>query len=254
MYYEKREYVGSKIYVTKTYNSGNINAHGLSGREKTTKEMTEKQRRHNEKLRIKKLDFLLQLNFDRGDHNVTLHYPRGMCPEDEKQANENISRMLKGLKKKHKDAKYIYCTHTTKNGSIHHHLIISKDIAQYEIEEAWENTVKGAKMSVNHSMYANKSTYKKLAAYLIADQDHEPHQKKVRSFRGSKNLVRPEVERREVQAVSWRKEPRAPQGYRVEGLVNTVDIYGAPYQYYILVPDGEDPEGGGLYDPESDDY
>ena len=240
MYYEKREYVGDRIYVTKTYNSGNINAHGLSGRKKSTKEMSEAQRKYNEKLRIKKLYFLLYLNFSGGDLNITLHYPRGMCPADEKKANANMSAMLKGLKRTHKDMRYIYCTHTTDRGSIHHHLIITKDVRQHEIEAAWEAVIENGKLSAGHTLYSDKETYKKLASYLIADDKHEAHKKGGRAFTGSRNLVKPQSDVREVKAKAWRKEPKAPDGYRVEELVNTKDIYGFPYQYYVLVPDTGD--------------
>jgi PTS system cellobiose-specific IIB component len=32
--------------------------------------------------------------------------------------------------------RYIYCTHTSERGSIHHHLIITKDVPLIDIEEA----------------------------------------------------------------------------------------------------------------------
>lgn len=239
MYYEKREYVGEKIYVTKTCNSGNINAHGLSGRTKATKEMREAQRKYNEKMRIKKLYFLLQLNFSGGDLNITLHYPRGLCPDDEHSANRNVSAMLRELRKSHRNMRYIYCTHTSERGSIHHHLIITKDVPLIDIEEAWAAVITDAKISVGRCLYRDKTTYKKLAAYLIADDKHEPHSKGGRAFTGSLNLTKPEVERREIKARTWALIPRAPRGYRVESCVNTKDIYGAPYQYYILVPEDD---------------
>ena len=235
MYYRKDTHVNGIIYVQKTYNSGMINGHGLSGREKKTAEMSEKQRRHNEKMRIRNLTFLLQANFDLGDLNVSLHYPRGSCPQSEKEAQKNVSACLKRLKRSCPDMKYVYTTHTTLRGSIHHHLVIS-GVQQYQIEEAWADTVKDGKLSCGHTLYRDKLTYKKLASYLVADEKHLPHEKGVRAYNASRNLIRPEVEVEEVRAEKWSVPPKAPRGYRVADCIDGRDIYGAPYQIYCLVP------------------
>lgn len=239
MYYKRTTYVNDVIYVQKSYNSGMINGHGLSGREKKTAEQAEKQRRHNEKMRIRNLSFLLQANFDLGDLNLSLHYPRGMCPDSEREAQKNVVLCLKRLKKTHPDLKYVYTTHTTERGSIHHHLIV-QGAAQYEIEEAWAAVVGGGKLSAGHTLYRDRLSYKNLAAYLIADEKHKPHEKGVRAYNASKNLVRPETEAEEVRADRWTVPPKAPRGYRVADCVNGRDIYGAPYQIYALVPVNND--------------
>lgn len=239
MYYRKDTYVNGIIYVQKTYNSGMINGHGLSGREKKTREMSEKQRRHNEKMRIRNLTFLLQANFGLGDLNVSLHYPRGSCPSSEKDAQKNVSACLKRLKRSSPDMKYVYVTHTTQRGSIHHHLVIS-GVHQYQIEEAWAETVEGGKLSCGHTLYRDKLSYHKLASYLIADDKHMPKEKGVRAYNASRNLIRPETEVREVDAAAWKDPPVPPRGYRVADVRTGKDIYGAPYQVYCLVPTDED--------------
>ncbi|MBQ5316352.1 MAG: hypothetical protein J6I96_02250 [Oscillospiraceae bacterium] len=241
MYYIKKTYVGEFVYVQKTYNSGMINAHGLSGREKKTREQTEKQRRHNEKLRIRNLTFLLQANFGQGDLNLTLHYPRGQCPDNERTAQKNVAACLKLLRKTCPDIKYVYCTHTTERGSIHHHLITS-GARQYQVEAAWAMTVSDGKLSAGHTLYKDKQTYKQLAAYLIADDKHKPHDKGVRSYNTSRNLVKPETEITEAKAVSWKNPPTAPRGFRVSTVKNGRDIYGAPYQVYVLIPQDDETE------------
>lgn len=241
MYYKKTTYVGDIVYVQKTYNSGMINGHGLSGREKKTAEQAEKQRRHNEKLRIRNLTFLLQANFTLGDLNLSLHYPKGMCPDSERAAQKNVALCLKRLKKTHPDIKYVYATHTTKNGSIHHHLIV-QGAAQYEIEQAWADTIEGGKLSAGHTLYKDKLTYRNLAVYLVADDKHKPHEKGVRAYNASKNLIRPETEVEEVTADRWMQKPQPLRGYRVADCVNVRDIYGSPYQIYVLMPDSDERE------------
>lgn len=252
MYYESRIYVGEMIEVTKTYHQGMIGGF----RRRTGQPTTERQQRYNDKLRVRKLYHLLRMNFCGGDTNVSLHYKRGMCPPDERTAKKDIAETLRRIKRKYPDSKYIYSTHTTDRGSIHHHLILTKDVPFYLIAETWR-AVTGGSISNGSFLYEDKNTYKKLAAYLLGlsqnmlgDEKNHTRAKYTRGYTGSRNLMKPSKEYREVQAKTWRKQPPVPNGYRIAELINGKDLFDMPFQHYILVPvDSEytEDEDGGDY-------
>ncbi len=244
MFFEKITILDDCIVVAKTYHSGMINGIKRSPRKNVTSKAVEK---HNQKLRIETLYHLLRMNFESGDTNISLHYRKGDVPGSEKEAKRDISKCLKMIKRKYPDAKYIYSTHTTKNGSIHHHLILSKDVPVFKIQEVWEKVTKGT-VSLGHALYVDKNTYKKLAAYLLGEatddegaQKNKPREKNMRGYTGSRNLKSPVKKYRIVNAKGWRKKPYCPKGYKVIDLINGVDLYGFPYQHYVLIPIEETP-------------
>lgn len=90
----------------------------------------------------------MQLNFEEGDYNLSLHYyANGDRPSDEWQAQKNVAAFCKDLKKWCKQnmpdgysLDYLYCTHTTTaRGAIHHHMILRKDIPLHVIQHLWAN-------------------------------------------------------------------------------------------------------------------
>jgi len=234
--------IGNERHIVKTYSSGMVNNHGMRGRAKKSAETSDKVKKHNEKITIRNLCWLMQLNFCEGDYNISLHYyASGDRPADEWQAQKNVAAFCKVLKKWCKLNKpsdytlnYLYCTHTTKSrGAIHHHMILPKDIPLHIIQQLW--SVWGS-VSVGRSLYKDNDYYN-LARYWVADPQHQAHPKGMRSYIPSHGLRRPVTVREIVPAKTWRINPKAPKGWAIkaETLYNGVDVYGYPYQSYTLV-------------------
>ena len=82
--------INDERHIVKTYSSGMINNHGLKGRAKKSAETADKVKKHNQKVSIQNLCWLMQLNFEEGDYNLSLHYcANGDRPLDEWQAQKN---------------------------------------------------------------------------------------------------------------------------------------------------------------------
>lgn len=234
--------INDERHIVKTYSSGMINNHGLKGRAKKSAETADKVKKHNQKVSIQNLCWLMQLNFEEGDYNLSLHYcANGDRPLDEWQAQKNVAAFCKDLKKWCKQnmpdgysLDYLYCTHTTTaRGAIHHHMILRKDIPLYVIQQLWS---KWGSVSVGRSLYKGYDYYT-LAWYWIADPKHEPHPKGMRSYIPSHGLKRPVTVREIVPAKTWRINPKAPKGWLIkeDTLYNGVDVYGYPYQSYTMI-------------------
>lgn len=57
------------------------------------------------------------------------------------------------------------------------------------------------------------------------------------SYMASRNLIRPKVETKTVQANKWSKEPRVPKGWELvrDTLLNGINKFtGLPYQHYTI--------------------
>ena len=234
--------IRNERHIVKTYSSGMINNHGMHGRAKKSAETSLKVKKHNTKMSIQNLCWLMQLNFEEGDYNLSLHYYRdGVRPSDEWQAQKNVAEFCRELKKWCKSNKpdgykcdFLYCTHTTvASGAIHHHIILHKDIPLYVIQDIWS---KWGNVSVGHSLYKDYDYYD-LALYWIADPKHEPHPKGMRAYIPSHGLKRPSTVREIMPARSWRSVPRIPKGWQLkkDSLYNGVDVYGFPYQSYTMI-------------------
>ena len=92
--------INDERHIVKTYSSGMINNHGLKGRAKKSAETADKVKKHNQKVSIQNLCWLMQLNFEEGDYNLSLHYyANGDRPLDEWQAQKNVAAFCKDLKK-----------------------------------------------------------------------------------------------------------------------------------------------------------
>lgn len=91
--------INDERHIVKTYSSGMINNHGLKGRAKKSAETADKVKKHNQKVSIQNLCWLMQLNFEEGDYNLSLHYcANGDRPLDEWQAQKNVAAFCKDLK------------------------------------------------------------------------------------------------------------------------------------------------------------
>lgn len=161
-------------------------------------------------------------NFDKNDLWVTLNYPARQAIESQK-AKADISLLLVNLRRAYKKAgmelKYIYTAGRTKRGMVHFHMVINRfDTAI--IAELWRKISNGG-THFQH-LYTNEYgyvDYKKIADYLIKNSQETYYRKDrihKKRFCASLNLAMPVVEKRIVNAKTWKENPSSIKGYLLD--------------------------------------
>ncbi|MGG5463519.1 rolling circle replication-associated protein [Clostridium sp. B9] len=161
-----------------------------SRREKK-KESALKQKNLNEKNCKKKIVRLINTNFTTKDIAVTLSYNKENLPDSLETCKKDVSNFLRRIKrylKKHKlpDLKYIAVIENKNKGQairIHHHLIVSGDIARDQLESMWK---KGR--CNTYRLQENDFGFEGIARYIVK----EPLGNK--RYSASRNLKKPKVE------------------------------------------------------------
>ena len=88
-------------------------------------------------------DLLVKGNFDENDYFITLTYSEKYLPNTEAEAEAQIKKYIKDLRKEAKKRgvkilKYIYVTENVNTGGrIHHHLLLKKCLPRELIENLW---------------------------------------------------------------------------------------------------------------------
>lgn len=180
-----------------------------------------------------KLRLLLNANFRPGDLFLMLTYKDDApSPAEAKKCLEKFMRNLRAqYKAENLECKYISVTEY-KNTRIHHHIVLNS-IDPRKVQAAW---IYGLVRS--ESLYGYD--FAGLAAYLIKEtkktfKDADSPSRK--RWNQSKNLIIPKPIVCVVKAKEWRKKPRSRKGYIIEtnSIVNDVNIFGTPYQFYRMV-------------------
>lgn len=235
--YLRTEYdLGEERIIVKTYSAGMLGNHASRKPKETA--TSEKVKRHNRKKAVFNLMLLLKLNFIKGDWNITLTYQKGLRPTKE-NAKKIVQKFFRDLRRwcerNGRTARYIWVTHIGKKGGIHHHVILNQGIPFDVICDLW----KYGAVSVGHPLYPDKD-YRQLAAYLLDDTKNgdcpSAHEKGERLYNASRNLKRAEPKRKWINTGKWKKNPKEPKGWSLDkdSLINGVDLFGFPYQFYII--------------------
>ena len=243
-YLKKTWIIGSDKYITKSKCGGMFGNH--RARAAKNKETADKVKRHNLQKSIFNLFLLICANFAKGDWHITLTYQRGLRP-DISTSKKLVAKFFRKLKRWasgcNRTLRYIWVTHISPRGAIHHHVILPKWIPYDVLCDAWS----AGFVKPGRPLYGNND-YMPLAKYLLTgtegkaehseygfeDIDDCYHQKCGRRYTPSKNLVRPEPQVEWIEAASWRRNPKPPKGYTLAELYNGEDIWGFPYQIYRL--------------------
>lgn len=242
--FKKTWIIGSDKYITKSKCGGMFGNH--RARAAKNKETADKVKRHNLQKSIFNLFLLICANFAKGDWHITLTYQRGLRP-DISTSKKLVAKFFRKLKRWasgcNRTLRYIWVTHISPRGAIHHHVILPKWIPYDVLCDAWS----AGFVKPGRPLYGNND-YMPLAKYLLTgtegkaehseygfeDIDDCYHQKCGRRYTPSKNLVRPEPQVEWIEAASWRRNPKPPKGYTLAELYNGEDIWGFPYQIYRL--------------------
>lgn len=227
-------------------------------REKRHRKTPEEMARQNLWRKQRDLRRLIELNFGPGDWHVVL-----TCRKEERPSKEEAPKVIREFWDKLRSAyrrrgwelKVIITCETGERGAVHWHMIVNdvhdgKDSTAALIRKLW---IRGRPY---FSPMDDSGDYKKLAEYIIketADRIKKENTAEKLSYMCSRNLARPRVDRKKVDANGWRMEPKAPEGWElVKGsLVNGKNKYtGLPYQYYTmrkLKKEEKDADGRNLY-------
>ncbi len=211
-------------------------------REKRHKKTPEEMAKQNLWRKQRDLRRLIELNFGPGDWHVVL-----TCRKEERPSKEDAPKVIRDFwgnlraayKRRGWELKTIITCETGERGAVHWHMIVNdmhdgKDSTASLIRKLW------ARGRPYFSPMDESGDYKTLAEYIVketADRIKKEETVEKLSYMCSRNLVRPVVDKEKVEAKSWRKEPKPPEGWElVKGtLVNGLNKFnGLPYQYYTL--------------------
>lgn len=240
MYVKKSCVIHDKIEIEKHY-SGRYGAPGMS-REKKRKKTPEEMAKQNHWRRCRALRRTMELNFGDGDFHVTLTCRKELRPSME-EATKIIRKFRDALRKAYKkqgwELKYIITCETGDRGAVHWHMVVNN---MHNRETSTAKLIRKLwTMGRTHFTPLDDSgDYKKLAEYMIKESSKRIERSETNeklSYMISRNLERPQVKEKLVEAKSWKKDPRIPPGWKlVEGtLVNGINKFtGWPYQHYTI--------------------
>lgn len=240
MYIKTECRVKDKKYITKHYH-GNYGAPGQK-REPKRKRTPEEMAKQNLWQKVRYLTWLIELNFNPGDWHVTLTCKKELRPGKE-EAPRVIRKFRDKLRKAYKkqgwELKYIITCETGERGAVHWHMIVNecrneRTSTATLIRQLW------CRGRPYFSPLDDTGDYGQLAAYIVKEtKDRIENEETIEtlSYMPSRNLLRPVVRKKPVDADKWVKKPKAPEGWVVieESVVNGKNKFtGLPYQYYTI--------------------
>lgn len=232
-YIKKITKIKNKIYIEKVY-SARYGKNTIPGpKEKKTKESV---RKVNEKNRIKKLAWLIELNFEPGDWHVVFTFRKENRTTDRNRIREIRKELLKALRRIYRKAgvelKYIIVIEHLKT-TVHFHAILN-DIPKFgkQIREAW--TYGNLNLS---PLYESDDGFMQLASYLLKEAGTGEKEKGEQTYTRSRNLKIPVTTVEVIKSKKWRKDPKVPKGYYMEkgSFYEGINPWGYLQQYYTLV-------------------
>lgn len=207
--------------------AGNYGAKG-ERRQKRTKATPEQIKKQNQRNREKRMRRLIEANFEEGDLWVTLKYPKG-TRKPIQEVKEDLRKYILALRRRYKTAgaelKFIYRLEIGKQGGIHIHMIVPRirgADTEMMLQKLW---IHGR---INYQNL-DDGDYAELAAYIVKMPDEdvdkqlslfEPEERKeLIKYSTSRNLIRPEPERKEYKRRTVRQMvlegPKPKEGYYI---------------------------------------
>ncbi len=210
--------------------AGNYGAKGekRQERKKATPEQIKKQNQLNKEKWVRRL---IKANFLPDDLWTTLKYPKGtkkQLKEVKKDLKAFLDKMRKSYKKRGDPFKFIYRVEIGKRGGIHIHILINrsdhKPDTDLMVQDLWEHG------RVNFQSIYEYGGYQKLANYIAKKPGEEEEKqlklfdekerKELTSYSSSRNLIRPEPEKKVYNKWTMRKlieeGPKPTPGYYID--------------------------------------
>lgn len=234
-YIKRTTYAGKTIRVDKYYSSRYGKQIQRGPRAESTDEAQQERNRQNA---IRRLNALLNCNFEDGDFHVVFTYRQDDRPKSADEAKKAYGELMKKLKKAYTKAgfefKYIAVTEY-ESKSIHHHLILKK-VDTGVILKCWKRG------KAHITILDTDGEYYKLAEYLVKETDRTAKKKGglfKKRWNASKGLKQPIIVREIIEAKNFKKDPKIKKGYylskNIDFEINSYDDYGMPKQSYIMI-------------------
>jgi hypothetical protein len=200
---------------------------------------SDKVKLNNERYAEQHLEALVDLNFKIGDFWIDLHYSKDDRPMEYEEAEERLTKFIRKLRAEWKkvggEFKYIATTECGKTGGYHHHILLNAGTVSAErVMMMW-----GMRYCSNKLVYSEDLS--QLADYIfkqstIEAREERGHERKKR-WRSSKNLIKPEVEKKIIKAKTWAAIPAPPKGYILDknSVMHGQDWLGYPWMEYKLI-------------------
>lgn len=215
-------------------------------RQKLTPEQVARQNQLNKEKKVRRL---IKANFQKNDYWITFKYKKGTRPSIERVKRDLqtcLNRIRRAYKKAGEQLKFIYRIEIGSRGGAHVHAVINRPdglAADTIIQEAWDFGC------INFAHLHEAGAYADLAAYIVKppsveaqrhiDQLPPEERKEVIKFSSSRNLIRPEPERKEYSHTTMRRimenGPVPTPGYYIDydSLVTGVNLFtGMSYMHY----------------------
>lgn len=254
------------------YEYGYTGEYGAKGerrapRAKPTAEQMEKQNQYNRENRVRRL---IKANFRPNDLWMTLKYPAGTRKtpgEVRKDVSAFLSAMRRAYKKRGEAFLFIIRMEVGRNGGIHIHILLNRPDSMPDTDRLVQAKWKYGR--VNYESIYETGGYRKLAAYIVKKPAEEiegqlalfpeGERKAFCSYSSSRNLVRPQPERRSYSRRTMRKlveqvrtqgRPEPSPGYYIdmESVRCGVNPYtGMSYLHYTecrIRTERQEKEGG----------
>ena len=211
-------------------------------KKKPTKEQIKRQNQKNKEIRCRRL---IKANFTVGDLWCCLKYPQGYripIEEVKKDLKKFLKMLRKNYKDKGKELKFIYRMEIGARGGIHIHILVNRiwhTQTDLILLKAWEEVLRRRKITrkraaglLDYKSIYDSGGYQSLAEYITKQpvEDSEEYkqlslfvpvqQKILLSISSSRNLIRPEPQRKEIKHWTMRHMledgPKPSKGYYIE--------------------------------------
>lgn len=199
-----------------------------SKRKKATPEQIKKQNQSNKENRVRRL---IKANFMKNDYWCCLKYKKGTRKSVD-EYKKDLKKFLDDMRKVYKSIdevfKFIYRIEVGAAGGVHIHILVNrirgKTNTDILIQECWKNG------RVNYESLYEAGGYKKLANYIVKPPRDDGEEEQLNLFEEerstflkystSRNLIRPEPERKKYSRWTMRKlmseGPEPTLGYYIE--------------------------------------
>ena len=219
-------------------------------REKRKKATPEQIKKQNQQNREKTIRRLIKANFVPDDLWCTLKYPKG-TRKPISEVKDDLKDFLEGMRREYKKRgepfKFIYRMEIGKKGGIHVHILINRVRGKPETDVLIRRKWKWGR--VNYESIYEQGGYEQLACYIVKPPPEEMEgqlslfpeadRKKLKNYSASRNLIRPEPERKEYRRWTLKKlieqGPTPTPGYYIvkESIVSGKNPYtGMSYLRY----------------------
>lgn len=217
-------------------------------KKRNTPEQIKKQNQINRENRVRRI---IKANFTEGDIWCCLKYLEGTrkgIEEVKKDLKRFLDKLRRAYKKCEEELKFIYRIEIGKKGGIHVHILVNRSRkmdTDLMTQRAWENG------RVNFQSIYEAGGYTKLANYIVkmpTEEDQqlslfpEEERKELIKYSTSRNLIRPEPERKHYTRRTVRKlveeGPKPTPGYYIDknSIVSGINPFtGHTYYRYTEV-------------------